>query len=213
MIRVALNMFLSALFIAALILMTGLSFATPTENGTPALNRNEITTSWNLSSLFENKDNAKAEFEWLRLKPQKINATFRPRFINLTGSVLLDYIEEQKSFGENLSIVSAYVYASNSLNVNDKFFEEFISDVQNLSTENYKATSFAEIKLKSLSLAEWDKLFLDEPGLEKYRAYLESNYKRYQDHKPKNESHAAYLAEISNQTDEDQYGGGKEGDQ
>jgi oligoendopeptidase F len=198
-IRVAVNMFLSAVFIASLILTTGLSFGAPTENATPVLNRSEITTSWNLSSLFEDKNKAKAEFERLRIMPRETNATFRPKFMNLTGSVLLDYIEEQKTFSENLSIVSAYVYSSNSLNVNDKFFEEFISDVQNLSTENYKATSFAEIKLKSLSLAEWDKLFLDEPGLEKYRAYLETNYQRYKDHKPRNESHAAYLADISNQ--------------
>jgi oligoendopeptidase F len=197
--RLEINMFLSAIFIASLILMTGLSFSTSTEKGMSVLNRSEITTSWNLSYLFKDKNEAKAEFERLRTKPQEINATFRPRFLNLTGSVLLDYIEEQKRFSEKLSIVSAYVYASNSLNVNDKFFEDFISEVQNLSTESYKATSFAEIKLKSLSLEEWDKLFLDEPGLEKYRAYLESNYQRYRDHKPRNESHAAYLADISNQ--------------
>jgi oligoendopeptidase F len=192
-------MFLLAVFIASLILITGKSLDTPTGNEMPVLNRSEITTSWNLSFLFEDKDKAKAEFERLSKKPQEMNATFRPRFMNLTGSVLLDYIEEQKRFSEGLSIVSAYVYASNSLNVNDKFYEEFISDVQNLSTENYKATSFVEIKLKSLSLAEWNKLFSDEPGLEKYRAHLENNYQRYKDHKPRNESHAAYLADISNQ--------------
>ena len=97
MIRVTVNMFLLALFIASLILITGSSLGTPTENGTPVLNRSEITTSWNLSFLFEDKDKAKAEFERLSKKPQEINATFRPRFMNLTGSVLLDYIEEQKS--------------------------------------------------------------------------------------------------------------------
>ena len=213
MITVKLSMFLLTLFIASLILITGSSHGTPTGNVTPVLNRSEITTSWNLSFLFEDKDKAKAEFERLSKKPQEMNATFRPRFMNLTGSVLLDYIEEQKSFSENLSIVSAYVYASNSLNVNDKFFEEFISDVQNLSTENYKATSFAEIKLKSLSMAEWDKLFLDEPGLEKYRAYLESNYQRYRRPQAQERVACCLLSRHIQPTDEDQYGGGKEGDQ
>ena len=156
-------------------------------------------TSWDLSILFKDRETATAEFVRLHKKSQEINATFRPRFENLTGKALPEYIEENKNFSQNLSLVMAYAYAQNSLNVNDKFFEKFISDVQNLYTEHYKATSFAEILLKSLSPAEWDKLFSEQPCLEKYRAYLENSYQRYRDHRPKNESHATVLADISNQ--------------
>ncbi|MBN1236750.1 MAG: M3 family oligoendopeptidase [Methanotrichaceae archaeon] len=163
------------------------------------LNRSEITTSWDLSILFKDRETATVEFERLQKKSQKINATFRPRFENLTGMALLEYIEEEKNFSKNLNIVTAYAYAQNSLNVNDLFFEKFISDVQNLYTEHYKATSFADILLKSLSPAEWDRLFSEQPGLERYRAYLENSYQRYRDHRPRDESHAAFLADISNQ--------------
>ncbi len=163
------------------------------------LNQSEITTSWNLSSLFQDREAASAEFARLQMMSEDINATFRPLFPNLTGPVLLDYIEADKNFSKNLNVVSAYVSAQNSLNVNEEYYEKFLSDVQNLYTDYYKATSFADIKLKSFSPPEWERLYSQEPGLEKYRAYLENGYQRYRDHRPRNESQAAYLADISNQ--------------
>jgi len=189
----------SAMFIAIAIAINGPCLAVSQEKGMDELNRSEITTSWNLSNLFEDRETASAEFERLRKMSQETNATFRPLFQNLTGPVLLEYIEVEKNFSKSVSVIYAYVSAQNSLNVNDEFFEKFLSDVQNLYTDYYKATSFADIKLKSLSLPEWERLFSEEPGLEKYRAYLENNYQRYKDHRPRNESHAAYLADISNQ--------------
>ena len=100
---------------------------------------------------------------------------------------------------KSLDNLWAFVYAQNSLNVNDKFFETFVADMQDLFTQYDTATSFTTIKLTSLSKNEWDTLFNEEPGLEKYRPYLESNYIRFVDHRPRNESHAAFLADISNQ--------------
>lgn len=196
MIKSAEGFFISAMIIA---IMLGSCLAASPEKGMAALNRSEITTSWDLSDLFKDRETATAEFERLQKKSQEINATFRPRFESLNGPTLLEYIEEDENFSRNLSVVWAYASGQNSLNVNDKFFENFISDAQNLYTEHSKATSFAEILLKSLSPVEWDRLFSEEPGLEKYRAYLENNYQRYRDHRPRNESHAAFLADISNQ--------------
>ena len=192
------GLFISAMIMAIMLVINGPCLAASLENGAKGLNQSEITTTWDLSSLFKSSEDATAEFLRLQTKSQEINATFRPLFENLSGTALLGYIEEGKNFSRNLSVVSAYVYAQNSLNVNDKFFEKFLSDVQNLSTEHYKATAFADVKLKALSLAEWDRLFSEEPGLEKYRAYLENSYRRYRDHRPRNESHAAALADISN---------------
>ena len=191
--------FISAMLIAIMLFINGFCLAASPDKGMDGSNRSEITTSWNLSILFKDRETATAEFERLQIMSQEINATFRPRFENLTGTTLLEYIEENENFSRNLSVVMAYAYAQNSLNVNDKFFEKFISDVQNLYTEHYKATSFADILLKSLPPAEWDRLFSEQPGLEKYRAYLESSYQRYRDHRPRNETHAAFLADISNQ--------------
>ena len=187
------------MLIAIMLFINGFCLAASPDKGMDGSNRSEITTSWNLSILFKDRETATAEFERLQIMSQEINATFRPRFENLTGTTLLEYIEENENFSRNLSVVMAYAYAQNSLNVNDKFFEKFISDVQNLYTEHYKATSFADILLKSLPPAEWDRLFSEQPGLEKYRAYLESSYQRYRDHRPRNETHAAFLADISNQ--------------
>ncbi|MDD1751039.1 MAG: M3 family oligoendopeptidase [Methanothrix sp.] len=191
--------FIMAMFIAIMLLINSISLAASPEKEMAGLNRSEITTSWNLSILFKDRETATAEFERLQKKSQEINATFRPRFENLTGKALLEFIEENKNFSRNLSVVMAYVYAQNSLNVNDKFFENFISDVQNLYTAHAKATSFADVLLKSLSPAECNRLLSEQPGLENYRAYLENSYWRYRDHRPRNESHAAYLADISNQ--------------
>jgi oligoendopeptidase F len=198
-IKSAERFFILAVLIATMLFINGFCLAASPDKGMDGPNRSEITTSWDLSILFKDPESATAEFERLQIKSQEINATFRPRFENLTGTTLLEYIEESKNFSRNLSVVMAYAYAQNSLNVNELFFEKFISDVQNLYTEHYKATSFADILLKSFSSAEWDRLYSEQPGLEKYRAYLENSYQRYRDHRPRDESHAAFLADISNQ--------------
>ncbi len=166
---------------------------------TQSLDASKITTTWNLSFLYKDKDAAKAEYQKLSLAIEQVNQTFRPRFNNLTGTVLLDYIQSDENFSKSLNVLSAYANAQKSLDVNDIFFQEFLSDVQNLSTEYVKANSFADVILKSLPRSKWEKLFAEEPQLEKYRPYLEANYIRFVDHRPKNETHAAYLADLSNQ--------------
>ena len=150
-------------------------------NDTYSLDISKITTSWNLSFLYPNKDAATADLGRMGIETSEMNRTYRPLFINLTGALLLDYIQSEENFSKSLDILSAYATAQNSLDVNDKFFEGLLSDVQNLSTEHEKATSFAEVKLKSLTRAEWNRLFAQEPGLDKYRPYLEANYIRYID--------------------------------
>lgn len=164
-----------------------------------SLDLSKVTTSWDLSFLFKDRDAAKAEYQRLNLTSEEVNRTLRPRFDNLTGKVTLEYIQSEDNFSKSLSVLYAYTNAQNSLNVNDKFFETFLSDVQNLSAEHAKAVSFADVKLKSLSRSEWEGLFAQEPGLEKFRPYLEANYIRYVDHRPRNESHARFLADLSNQ--------------
>ncbi|HNX39879.1 MAG TPA: M3 family metallopeptidase [Methanothrix sp.] len=166
---------------------------------TADLNRSDITTTWNLSFLFKDRDEATAKYEELRNRSQAMNATFRPLFANLTGGTLLAYLEESRDFSKNLSLLYAYASAQNNLNVNDQAFESLLSDAQNLYTENYKDTSFADVTLKSLSAQDWERIYAEEPGLELFRAYLLDNFGRYADHRPRNESHAAYLADISNQ--------------
>jgi oligoendopeptidase F len=181
----------------------------PTENGLPldasgnataqGLDVSKVTTSWDLSFLYKDEDAARAEYQRLNLTTGQINQTFRPKFDNLNGTVVLDYIESDKTFSKSLNVLYAYIFAQNSLDVNNEFFESFLSDVQNLSTKYVKATSFADVKLKSLTKSEWDRLFAEEPRLENYRPYLENSYIRYVDHHPKNEAQAAYLADLSNQ--------------
>lgn len=190
---------ISALVVFSVLIIGGSGISISPEKELEAMNRSEITTSWNLSGLFQDKESAREEFKRLEDLSKEINATFRPRFQNLSGPVLLDYIEADKNFSKRLNVIYAYVSAQNSLNVNEEFYEAFLSDLQNLSTDHNKAVSYAEIKLKSLSPSEWDRIFSEEPGLEKYRAYLENSYRRFADHRPRDESHAAYLADISNQ--------------
>ena len=139
-----------------------------------------------------------AELARMKNEIAETNRTYRPLFVNLTGVVLLDYIQIEENFSKSLDVLGAYATAGNSLDVNDKFFEVLLSDAQNLSTEHDKNTSFAEVKLKSLPKAEWERLFVEEPGLSKYRTYFEANYIRYADHRPKNESQAALLADLNN---------------
>jgi oligoendopeptidase F len=164
-----------------------------------SLDISKVTTSWNLSFLYKDRYAAQAEYQRLNLTSGQINQTFRPRFDNLTGVVLLDYIQSDENFSKSLNVLYAYANAQNSLDVNDMFFQALLSDVQNLSTNYTKDTSFANVKLKSIPRFEWDRLFAEEPRLEKYRAYLESSYIRYVDHRPRNETQAAYLADLSNQ--------------
>ncbi len=199
------KIFVKTLTLALLLTTLAVSFS-PVSFGkntiaddTYSLDISKITTSWNLSFLYQNKDAATAELGRMRIETSEMNRTYRPLFINLTGALLLDYIQREENFSKSLDILSAYATAQNSLDVNDKFFEDLLSDVQNLSTEHEKATSFAEVKLKSLTREEWNRLFAQEPGLDKYRPYLEANYIRYIDHRPKNERQAELLADLDNQ--------------
>lgn len=180
-----------------MITITATCLAASVDAASP-LNVSNVTASWDLSFLYQDKDHAKAEYQRLNLATMQINQSFRPRFDELTGAVLLDYIENNENFSKSMSVLYAYANAQNSLNVNDEFFQAFLSDVQNLSTEYTKATSFADVLLKSLPRSEWDRLFAEEPRLEKYRPYLEAGYIRYVDHRPNNETQAAYLADLSN---------------
>jgi len=168
-------------------------------NATMNLEADKITTTWDLTVLFPDGEAAALELERLKDASQEINRTYRGQFDNLTATALQGYVEDNKNFTKFLDVLYTYAYAGNSLNVNDAFFEALFSDVQNLSTEHSKAVSFTEVKLKSLSREEWEKLFRDEPGLEKYRQFFENSYIRYADHRPRNESHAAYLADLGNE--------------
>lgn len=163
------------------------------------LNVSNVTTTWNLSFLFSSREEALAEFEAIKLRSEYINETYRPKFDYLTGTALLNYLEDEKKFLKALDVLWIYAYAQHSLNVNDEFFETLLSDIQDLATEHDKATSFVTLKLTAIPKTEWDKLLDEEPGLGKYKPYLESNYIRFVDHRPQNESHAAFLAGISNQ--------------
>ncbi len=194
---------LAGIFVAAVIFMAAPLGAQPADEEAPEpasqLDVEKVTTCWNLSFLFENGDEATEEFDRLKQEAENINQTYRPAFEELNGSVLLGYLEDEKNLSVSLDLLSTYVYAKNRLNVNDEFFETFISEIQTFYTDYYKMTSFAEIKLKSLARDEWEELFGQEPGLEKYRTYLENSYIRYADHRPRNETHAAFIAEIADQ--------------
>lgn len=168
-------------------------------NASQSLDPSKITATWNLSFLYKDRYAARAEYDRLKMTVNDINLTFRPKFGNLTGSILFDYILSDENYTKALNVLYAYANAQNSLDVNDIFFQEFLSDVQNLSTEYTKSNSFADVQLKSLSRSKWDRLLAEEPRLEKYRPYLEAGYIRFVDHRPRNETHAAYLADLSNQ--------------
>lgn len=163
------------------------------------LNPDEVTTEWNDAYLFSSKEDALKELESLKKRSEEINETFRPEFKNLSGPVLLDYLEAKKELSKSLDILYIYAYTQLSKNVNDQFFSSLLEDTQDLATEHGKAVAFATVKLNSLSMAEWEKLFSEEPGLEEYRPYLEASYMRFADHRAMNESQAVYLADLENQ--------------
>ncbi len=158
----------------------------------------EITTEWNESYLFSSREAALDELERLKQRSVEIGETFRPEFEELSGPALLDYIETKKEFSRSFEVLYIYAYTGLSKNVNEPFFSSLLADAQDLSTEHGKATSFATIKLTSLSTEEWAQLFSEEPGLEEYRPYLDT-YIRFADHRPRDEAQAAYLADIGNQ--------------
>ncbi|WP_084685035.1 M3 family oligoendopeptidase [Methanosarcina soligelidi] len=163
------------------------------------LNPSEVTTEWDDEYLFSSREEALKELESLKKGSEEINETFRPEFGNLSGPVLLNYIETEKEFSRSIDILYIYAYTQLSKNVNDQFFSSLLADTQDLATEHGKAVAFAAVKLTSLSTEEWEQLFSDEPGLEIYRSYLEASYIRFGEHRPENESQVAYLADIENQ--------------
>jgi len=164
-----------------------------------SLDTSRVTTSWNLSFLYQDKDVAEAEYNMLNKTVAQINQTFRPKFTDLTGADLREYIQREENFSKRMEILTVYASAQNSLDVSDAFFENLLSDVQNLSAKHNKAISFADVTLKSLPKNEWDRMFAEEQRLEMYRPYLEANYMRYADHRPANETQAALLADLANQ--------------
>ncbi len=175
------------------------SEGTGNEYTSEELNSNEITTEWDNSYLFSSREKALEELERLKKRPQEINETFRPKFENLSGSAVFDYLESEKEYSKSLEVLYTYAYTLLSKNVNDPFFISLLGNAQDLLTEYKKSRAFATVKLTSLGKGEWDKLFSEEPRLEVYRAYLEANYMRFAEHRPLNESQAMYLAELENQ--------------
>lgn len=163
------------------------------------LDPNKVTTEWNNSYLFRNKEDASKELELLKKRSDDVNNTFRPQFENLSGPVLLNYLEAEKEFSRSVSILYIYAYTQLSKNVNDQSFASLLEASQGLVTEHQKANAFVPVKLTSLNKEEWESLFSQEPKLEMYRPYLEANYMRFAEHRPMNESQAVYLAEIENQ--------------
>jgi oligoendopeptidase F len=138
------------------------------------LDPNKVTTTWNDSYLFSSKDDALKGLESLKQKSSDINKTFRPKFENLSGPVLLDYLETESEFAKSFEVLFTYAYTQNSKNVNDPFFISLLSDSQNLSTDDEKTNAFVTVKLKSLHKDDWDKLFSEEPKLEMYRPFIEA---------------------------------------
>lgn len=163
------------------------------------LNPEEVTTEWDDSYLFSSREDALEELERLKNCSEEINKTFRPKFENLSGPVLLDYLEAEKEFSKSIEVLYAYAYTHLSKNMNDQFFASLLVNSQDLVTEYGKVNSFASVKLTSLAKEDWNRLFSEEPGLEVYRPYLEAKYMRFADHRIMNESQAVYLADLENQ--------------
>jgi oligoendopeptidase F len=74
------------------------------------LNPDEVTTEWNDEYLFSSREDALKELETLKKKPEEINATFRPEFENLSGSILLDYLGAEKEFSKSTEVLYVYAY-------------------------------------------------------------------------------------------------------
>jgi oligoendopeptidase F len=163
------------------------------------LNPDKVTTKWNDSYLFSSREDALKELEALKKRSEEINETFRPEFENLSGPVLLDYLETDKEFSKSLEVLYIYAYTQNSKNMNDEFFASLLADSQDLVTKYRKSNSFATLKLTSLNKEGWDRLISEEPKLEVYKPYFEATYMRFAEHRPMNESQVIYLADLENQ--------------
>ena len=99
------------------------------------LNPDKVTTKWNDSYLFSSREDALKELEALKKRLEEINETFRPEFENLSGPVLLDYLETDKEFSKSLEVLYIYAYTQNSKNMNDEFFASLLADSQDLVTK------------------------------------------------------------------------------
>jgi len=168
------------------------------ENTFEKLNPNKITTKWNGSYLFSSRADALKELETLKKQSETITQIFRPKFENLSGQILLDYLETEKEFLKSIKVLYTYAYTQHSKNVNDPFFTSFRENSQNLNTEYEKANAFATVKLTSFHKEEWANFFSEEHRLEMYRPYIEATYMRFAEHRPMNESQAVSLADIEN---------------
>ena len=162
------------------------------------LNPNKVTTKWNNSYLFSNREDALKELEKLKKKSEAINQIFRQKFENLSGPILLDYLEAEKEFLKSIKVLYTYAHTQHSKNVNEPFFTSLLENSQNLNTEYEKSNAFATVKLTSFHKDEWATFFSEEKKLEIYRPYIEANYMRFAEHRPMNESQAASLADIEN---------------
>jgi oligoendopeptidase F len=163
------------------------------------LNPNKVTTKWNGSYIFSSREDALKELEILRKKYETINKIFRPKFENLSGPILLDYLETEKEFLKSIKVLYTYAYTQHSKDVNDPFFISLLENSQNLSTEYEKANAFATVKLTSFRKEEWINFFYEEHRLEIYRSYIEATYMRFAEHRQIDECEAARLADIENE--------------
>ena len=74
------------------------------------LDPNKVTTEWNNSYLFSNREDALKNLEVLKKRPKEISETFRPKFEKLSGPILLDYLETEKEFLKPLEVLYTYAF-------------------------------------------------------------------------------------------------------
>ena len=71
---------------------------TGSEYTSEVLDYSKVPTEWNDAYLFSSREDASKELERLKNGPKEINETFRPKFENLSGPVMLEYLETEKAY-------------------------------------------------------------------------------------------------------------------
>ena len=78
------------------------------------LNPDKVTTKWNNSYLFGSREDALKDLESLKMRSEEINKTFRPEFENLSGPVLLNFLETEKEFSRSV-VFCTFIHTLNSV--------------------------------------------------------------------------------------------------
>lgn len=130
---------------------------------------------WDLESIFESDEAFEEALEKARSLPEKF-ASFEGK-VATSSARLLAFLRLDEDAGVELGKLVNYACRKADEDTRVSKYQAYSSQVMSLYTDVSSASSWFSSELLSISEADMERFYGEEPGLEKYRRMLESEFR------------------------------------